>query len=270
MFIQERNIELNIGLKRNYKLIHFSDVHVITYDEDDSIEAKEKAINQEKAWIKVRQDFAIHFHESYSEEQLIPSTNCLDNLIEYANNAKPDGVLLTGDIIDYYSKANYAYLKKSLSKLNSPYLFSCGNHETPSSLYNDICKGNGEVSYHDFEEFIIVSLDDSKKKIKQSQLDALESIIKLNKPIILSMHIPVMSKYNELEMKQYDSYYIIDHNNTDEVTSKFIKLIISEPLIKAIFCGHTHGASVSYFAPNKPQHCASSGLIGFVNNIVIK
>ena len=270
MFIQEKKIVLDIGLTKPYKLIHFSDVHVITYNEFDEIEVKQKAINNQNAWMKVRVDFANHFNEPYNQEHLIESALCLDKLIEFTNNNNPDGVLLTGDIIDYYSKANYEYLEKSLANLKSPYLFSCGNHETPSSLYDNLCNGNGLISYIDFKEFIVISLDDSKKKVTQEQLDKINELLTYNKPVIISMHIPIMSKHNEIEMKQYDSYFVINQFDTDEITAKFIDLLINNPLIKAIFCGHVHGASLSYFAPNKPQYCASSGLIGYVNNITIK
>ena len=269
-FIQENKIALSIGLKKEYKIIHFSDVHVITYRESDSQEVIDKAKKQEEAWFKVRKDFANHFTEHCDVEQMIPSTKCLDNLIDYANEQNPNVVLLTGDIIDYYSTSNYKYLKDSLAKLTKPYLFSCGNHETPSMLYNDICDGNGEFHYKEFDEFIIVSIDDSKKTIKERQLNALQEVLKRNKPILLTMHIPLLTKNNAQEMKQYDSYYVINYANTDEVTLNFLNLVVTSPLIKAVFCGHTHGASMTYIAKDKPQYCSSSGLIGYVNNITIK
>ena len=84
------------------------------------------------------------------------------------------------------------------------------------------------------------------------------------------MHIPLLTKYNEKEMEKYDSYFIINYKNCDESSKAFIDYVTNEPLIKAILCGHTHGASTTYINKNKPQLCASSGLIGFVNNIIIK
>ena len=87
---------------------------------------------------------------------------------------------------------------------------------------------NGLISYIDFNEFIIISLDDSKKKISQEQLDKINELLTYNKPVIISMHIPIMSKHNEIEMKQYDSYFVINQFDTDEVTAKFIDLVINE------------------------------------------
>ena len=269
-FIQENIISLDIGLKKQYTIIHFSDVHVITYTDSDSEQEKEKAIKQEQAWYRVRKDFAIHFKEVCDDHHMIPSVNCLDNLIEYNNNNKPDITLLSGDIIDYYSTSNYQYLKKSLDLIQNPYLFACGNHETPSSRYDELCNGNGKFNYKEFEEFIVVSIDNSKKVIDQQQYDLLVELLNKNKAILLTMHIPLLTKYNENEMKMYDSYFIINYLDTDETTLKFLNLVTNNNLIKAIFCGHTHGASKSFVSENKPQFCASSGLIGYVNLIKIK
>ena len=91
-----------------------------------------------------------------------------------------------------------------------------------------------------------------------------------DKPIIIVMHIPISTKYNENEMKKFDPYFVIYENDTDETTKEFINILVSNDNIKAILCGHTHGHLESYFAPNKLQCCASSGLIGLVNKIIIK
>lgn len=269
-FIQENNIELNLNLKRKYKLIHFSDVHVITHTNTDTKEDITKAINNENAWIRVRQDFASYFSEVCNSEHLIASTKCLDNLIDYTNLNNPDLLILTGDIIDYYSVSNYNYLKNSLNKVKCPYLFSCGNHETPSSLYKEITNNNNEINYIEFDEFIVVSIDDSKKVVNQYQFETLKKICLLNKPVIITCHIPMMSKHNELDMQKYDKYYIMGYDSNDQTTVSFIDFVVNNENIKAVFCGHTHGASISYLNKNKPQYCASSGLIGFVNNITIK
>ena len=74
----------------------------------------------------------------------------------------------------------------------------------------------------------------------------------------------------EKEMSKYDSYFVINYKDCDEVTAEFLKLIEEEPLITNILCGHTHGKGESNFAKGKKQYCASSGLIGYLNNITVK
>lgn len=266
-FIQENKIILQLNINKEYKLIHFSDVHAIVHNEEGYVD---KANELEEAWINVRKDFADHFNELCLEEHLIPSKECLDKLIEYANSQNPDVSLLSGDIIDYYSNGNFMYLKESLSKLNHQYLFACGNHETPANLYDDLCMGDAEINHLDFNEIIIVSLDNSTKKFSKKQYEKVLKLTEKNVPILLLMHIPIVTEFNEKDMELYDSYFVIDYKKCDFETLKFINLIKENGNIKAIFCGHVHGASVSNFGLDKPQYCASSGLIGYVNKIILK
>jgi len=270
-FIQENILRIDLGLSREYIIIQFSDVHAVSYDKklDDS-EAIDKAINQERLWMKQRTDFAKKFIEVYDIESMLSSTECLNHLIEYANKNHPDLVTLTGDIIDYYSLTNYNYLEKSIRKLVSPYLFSCGNHEYPSELFQDICQGNCDFHYADLGEFLVVSINNSTRKIKPSQLKSLEKLLTYKKPLILTMHIPIMTEYNIADFLKLDSYYSMQYNDCDEVTHNFINLVSSSDEVKAILCGHTHGSITSLIAPNKTQYCCSSGLIGHVNKIIIK
>lgn len=262
-FIQENIITLDIGLNKEYCFIHFSDVHAIIPESDEGLKLEE-------AWYKVRVDFAHHFNEKCLEEHMIPSKECLEKLIQYSNNNEPDCVMMTGDIIDFYSDENFKYLKNSLLKLRCKYSFACGNHESPSYLYNDLCRGNTEINYIDFDEFILVSLDNSLKHFTVKQIEIIKDLLLRNRPIILAMHIPIITEYNKEEMSMFDSYFVIDYRVCDNVTLSFINMVVNSENIKAIFCGHVHGANVANFGLNKPQYCASSGLIGYVNKVLIK
>lgn len=114
-FIQENTVKIDLGLSREYTLIQFNDVHVTTYDKrlDDS-ETIDRAIKQEKLWMKQRLDFANKFNEPYDSKSMLPSMECFKQLIEYANENHPDLVIMAGDIIDYYSRSNYDFLVKSI------------------------------------------------------------------------------------------------------------------------------------------------------------
>jgi len=269
-FIQENNIEINIGLKREYKLIHFSDVHMVTYKETDSKEVIDEAIRCENVWLKQKKDFADGHHEHYDESHFIPSTKCLSNIIDYINQEKPIGVVLTGDIIDYYSESNYEELCIQCGNLNYPFVFACGNHETPTNRYLDLTYNEDGFMVLEFDEFKIVSLDNSTKKVTKETLDNLKDELADNKPIIMAMHIPVCTSYNKEIISRYDPYFLIDENNEDITTKEFVYILKNNKNIKAILCGHVHGYCESTYAPNKKQYCASSGLIGKVNKIIVK
>lgn len=266
MFLRINEIEINLGLKKQYKVIHFSDTHLCLFDEIDTKEEKEYALKMEEAWYKVRVDFANHFKEEY-DRNLLSSKECFDKLIAYSDQENPNCLLLSGDIIDYYSRTNYKYLEEKLNCLSYKYLFCCGNHETPLELFDTICKD--EIEYKEDEEIILVSLDNSKKKFTNKQITILKELIDKNKPIIISMHIPIITKYNCESMDIFDDYFAIRYNDADNSTKQFIDLLVYSNNVKAVFCGHTHGMNVTNFGLNKPQYIASSGLIGYVNKITI-
>ena len=269
-FIQENIVEINIGLKNEYKLMHISDVHAVDYNISDPKEEIEEAKKAEDIWLKQRTWFADKANEHYDESHLIKSKECLINLIDYINSENPIAALLTGDIIDYYSKSNYIMLKEEINRLKCPYVFSTGNHETPLSRFSEIIKNDNGISNLDFKEFKIISIDNSLKKVTKETLDYIKEEVKENKPIIISMHIPISTKYNEEEMKKLDPYFVIYENDTDEITKEFINLLVNNKNIKSIICGHIHAYNKSYYADNKIQLCASSGLIGFINKIIVK
>ena len=269
-FIQENKIELNLSLKNEYKLIHISDVHAVTYKDTDSKEEIDEALKAEELWYRQRTWFAGRAKEHYDESHMIPSKDCLANLVNYINNEKPTAAILSGDIIDYYTKSNYELLVNSIKNINCPYVFCNGNHEPNIDKYEAITNSIIGYSTLNFDEFKIVSLDNSTKHISNETLNLVKKELEVDKPIIIVMHIPISTKYNENEMKKFDPYFVIYENDTDETTKEFIDILVNNDNIKTILCGHTHGHLESYFAPNKLQCCASSGLIGLVNKITIK
>lgn len=269
-FIHENTVKIQLGVSKEYVLIQFSDVHVVIADSrQDDREAIDKAIAQERIWMRQRLDFAKKFGESFDPDFLLPSTECLHRLIDYSNTNRPDLTLVTGDIIDYYSPAIYEFLEHALQRLESPYLFACGNHESPAAHFSGLCDGNADFQAVDLDEFMVVSVNNANRKIKPEQLIALEKLLLVKKPIILAMHVPMMTEYNAVEFTKLDAYYSMKSNDCDETTGRFIRLVASSDAVQAIFCGHTHGAIDSLIAPNKHQYCCSSGLIGHVNKIII-
>lgn len=269
-FIQEKILTIEIGLSKEYRLIQFSDVHVATYRPSDSADSIQKAVDTEKTWMTNRLHFARKFRESFDPGELLPSTECLDRLIDHANRDHPDLVLVTGDLVDYYSESNYAYLKQSLGKLEVPYLFSCGNHESPAGKFQELCGGKSDFTALDFGEFYVVSLDDSNRKINASQRDAFARVLAFHKPLLLVCHIPIMTRQNEAVFQKLEPYYSMSRFDCDEITGDFIDLVCSSDEVKAVLCGHTHGAIASFIAPDKPQYCCSSGLLGNVQKIIIR
>lgn len=267
-FIQENEIHIHCHLKRKYTFVQFSDVHIVTTHPNATLEEQKKAAEHENAWHRVRKDFANYFHEPFLEEHQISSCACLEKLVAYTKQIHPDGLLMTGDILDYNSQANIDFLTNQLKEISFPYLIACGNHEE-ANIFDHLTNNQSDFSLLDMKEFKIISLNNSKKYFTKEQFDFLKEQAKEEKPIFLCMHIPIMTTNNASEMKKYDTYYIINQENCDEISRQMIAFLVQNPFIQHIFCGHTHGKGKSEFAPEKYQFCASSGLIGYVNKIMI-
>ena len=269
-FIQEKIIDINLGLKKEYKLIHISDVHMVTYKDSDSKESIDEALKAEDLWYRQRTWFADKFNEPYNEPHMIPSLECLEKLIDYINKEEPNAAILSGDIIDYYSDTNYEALVKECAKIKPNYVFSIGNHEQPSSRFKALTNSDIALSILNLDEFKILSLDNSLKSVSIESLSRFKEELKDNKPIIVVMHIPISTQFNKEEMNKLDQYFIINEEDCDMITKEFIDLLVNNDNVKAILTGHLHGFSKTYYAPGKLQVSASSGLIGMVNKIIIK
>ena len=268
-FYTINNIKLDIGLDRTYRIIQISDSHAISLDENQKLDKLNQANNNENAWYRQKIDFANYFHERYDEKHHhIPSVLCLEKLIEYINTNRPEIAILTGDIIDYYSKANYEILKKMLEKIEVPFIFTCGNHEAPASKFSELSIDN-DVSFQcvDIDNLRFIGLDDSSKKISYSQLKRLKEKAEDGKKCIICMHIPILTKDNEKLMEKYDPYFVIDYRNCDEPSKEFIDYVCKNDNITTILCGHAHGYSTNTFYNNKKKIICSSGIIGFINDI---
>ena len=264
-FLQIKKVTVNIGIKNEFKIVQFSDTHAISLNPRNG----KKAIDVEKAWYDVRVDFANHFKEKITEKQMIPSAKCLHKLVNYANKSDADVVILCGDIIDYYSKYNYRLLEKETKRITKPYIFSCGNHESPASQYEKLFN-QIEYGIYEFDNVKIISLDNSNNKFSQNQYEFLLTQLNSTKPIILVMHEPIVTRRNKKKMSVFDDYYTIKYDSNDKYSLQTIDLIYKNDIFKLILCGHVHGYHKSMFAKNRYQICSSSGLIGKVNKITVK
>ncbi len=274
-FYQITRNELVIpGVRGEHRFIHISDTHASCVDELSTPEEIEKAKKAEAAWDWVKVDFARHFGEPFNEEHKIPSYEATHKLIEYAKNEKPELLLLSGDILDYIHPAGFRFLEKELDFYGGGYLFVPGNHEgrydkNPGlTVFNG---GNGEIAEYHGDGFILAAVDDSNKSVSDSQLARLKELSSGGTPVVLLMHIPIATDDNAEEMKRFGEYYLITEKSDDANAREFVKTLTDgNSAVCCILCGHVHGYHISCYSGEKKQICASSGLVGFVHEFVIK
>ena len=205
-----------------------------------------------------------------------------DKLINNANKKDLDGIFFCGDIIDFYSKENVKYVNSKLKKINKDILITLGNHERSENPYsdNEINFYNSfkywakeKLSYYsiDYKDFLIAVIDDSEQKINNSQLDFLKSLSKMNKPIFLVLHIPIIDEDLAPKcMEVWGPTFMLGTNICDRTTLDFVDYVKSDASnVKAIFAGHIHYENVSKFKTGCYQYCNDPSFLGFIREIVI-
>ncbi len=266
-FIRVVDNELVIpGVKGTHVFMHISDLHLIYADEDSSPEEKQEAAVLEGKWMKGKESFAKSFGEPFGEAQKIPTAECLDRLLEYAREEKPEAILLTGDNMERTERAAARYLVSSLKNCGIPYLCVKGNHETGK------CPGAWEqgVSVLECDGFRIVGVNDSKLDVSARDMERLEQLAAEEIPMIVIYHVPVAASGNRDEVRGRGGYFCIDGEKGTEGARRFTRFIETCPLVKMTLCGHIHGYTVNEIVPGKRQITASQAMIGFIHRLTVR
>ncbi|MBQ8279991.1 MAG: metallophosphoesterase [Roseburia sp.] len=189
------------------------------------------------------------------------SSKHLPQWVDYANKKEFDAVLMGGDIIDYYSDANAAYLSEYISKLKMPCLFTLGNHElfspweeavpAESVIYDFFKEKNTAFQTIEFEEFVICAIDNETYQVNPESLTAMQDWLAANpdKPMILLAHVPFYTENDrallETSVSVWGQALVIGTGegtrDTTGVSREFLDLILAEdgPVV-AIFTGDNH------------------------------
>jgi len=266
------NYEFDLGIGKEYVLYQVSDTHI-------NAGTSAGDLKEEAGWMTGRYTFAKSFGENYDEKVLFKSsTEGFKAIVDFINDEEPDAVCYTGDLMDYYSTANYDFINKEIAKTNAPYTYSLGNHETPANAYANMSGMNTlDFTVIDMVDFEIVAINDSSKDANgyyyftSEQYELLKAETLKNKPIVLAIHVPILTTYNcNSRLEDCGAYYFIDEYACNEASAKIIDLIKNNDNIKLVLTGHVHGGTCTEIAPNKYQITCSSGLIGIINKITIR
>lgn len=270
--IKKNRIEID-GVKGEHRFLHISDTHICHTDSLSLPEEADMAAKKEASWQNVKRDFAKHFGERFGDEQDIPSTEAFGKLTDYAAEHKPEALLMSGDIVDFVHSAGLRFVTNKLEKSGLEYLYANGNHEGSFEKHPELkClnRNTDGIAVYRGDGFVIAALDNSAKTVSDKQLGQLEGLFQSDIPVILLMHIPLALEYNKEDMKVFGDYFLMTEDTEDGNAKKFIEMVKSDSSpVKAILCGHVHGYHKGFFAESKPQICASSGMIGFINDVTV-
>lgn len=219
----------------------------------------------------------IHYstvREDTSYKLLSKTKPLLEDAIAQINNLHGvDFVMITGDGIDQPTKTSFYELIEQLNKMNFPWYFAIGNHDTTTDGYltkerliNILKEENPyfkfDSSYYTFKPksgYRVIIMDGAKNKgissngkIPKEQLLWLDGIMKKSKNdvVLIFLHFPLHEPFSSPHHK------IINDDEFKSVLKKY-----NMPI--AIFTGHYHTTKIT--KRGNILHVSSPALVGYPN-----
>ena len=267
--------EIKIGLPSPVRLLHVTDSHITRGDPTGGQ--------------------ALWFNRDYE--------GCAeDYFLAALAYAKENGltVLHTGDIIDFQSEENFAYIGEHLEGVD--YIYAAGNHD----FYNHVERPveddeNKRIKTPRISPYIrsnlyfdsrilggvnIVTIDNSYYTVKEDQIAALKKEVAKGYPVVVAMHVPVFTERLAIDGLKGDPKVLylmgmpmeflgqlppdrIRQQRADEVTLRFIEYLKAEPAIKALITGHKHVNDEDIIGGRLPQYVTNGSFDGYVREITI-
>ncbi len=270
------NKEIDIpDLSKQYKLIIVNDQHVIVAN-GDYVADKSEEINQRIAL--------------FSDADGKTSSETWPEIVDAINVEKPDGVILNGDMVDFFSEANLNCLMDGVKRIDAPVMYNRADHDLGiwySDTYTDEDVQQREkkawemedVMVQDFDEFIVVGINNNTSQLSEVGLQKVKEIWAEGKPIILTLHVPLKSTVDDglsdaskavwqdrALLWGTDCFY-----SPDEVTQQFLDMVFAEdsPVV-AVLGAHLHFAYDDQLTEKIPQYVLDASFKGTVGVITVK
>lgn len=176
---------------------------------------------------------------------------CVARLV--ALEPKPDAIVVTGDLVDSGSLAEYEALKKLLAPLTMPVYLLVGNHDERAALrevFRDhaYLRAGGEFVHYavDVGPLRLVALDSQMPQQSSGHLCAarlawLETQLAQaqGKPVVLALHHPpFVSGIGHMDSQRLDP----------ESSERLAAIVSRYPNVERVICGHVHRPIFTRFA----------------------
>ena len=265
------------------KILQISDVHLFIDDERGN-EYRQYSERMSKAYNHTR-----HF-ESGAETN---PQEALKDIAKRAQGQGYDALALTGDIVSFPSAAGVDYVKKTLSEVDAPFYYVCGNHDwhfegmegTERELRDKwienrlkplFPEGVNPLAYAiKLKGIKLLFIDDSIYEILPSQLEFLRKELADAAPSLLFMHIPLYAPGRRVAFgvghpewnAAHDGNYQIERRprwpekGHNETTYAFREEVLNAPNLIGVFTGHIHTTSLDVLngKPSSVTRAANDG-----------
>lgn len=253
------------GLAGTFTLCHISDSHLCVVDDGTTADEAERLRAREAFWGPGKRGFCAFYGEPWCPEKEIPSWECFDRLMTLARVEGADAILSTGDLFEHMHGGGERLILRTKAALPMPFIAAPGNHESAA------CPGIWDegITVTEFPGFRVVTLDDRLRTAAPAVLDRLEALCAERVPIILMMHIPLLTDLNRTScaLGRLDPYYTVNEANCDEGGHRLLSILRRTDAVRLILCGHVHGYTDSFPVEGIRQLTAPQAMTGGVNMV---
>ena len=267
------------GLTGEYKFLHVTDSHVSAFSDAD-----------QKKWTATRIQYNTARRNSFMADGLYAEER-FPLLFDYANEIKADGMFLTGDLIDFPSEKNIALLYENVGRFTGKSIFCLGNHDWNYSddymtgnsvtvnrpLFNDLTGGDPYLSYVEYDEFMVVAVDNSSDVVTDDTVNKFMALCERGKPIILLLHVPLHADTLAPDVKKAWGGRNITMgpgamgSDWGSVQRFYNAVAVDEnsPVV-AVFAGHVHFNHEDTLPNGITQYVTSTGYTGDCRVVTVK
>ncbi len=275
-------LEIDLGLGKAFKALHFSDTHLNFFDAVDfSAVERSKKDHFHRRWVRFPQAVQSFYASiDYARKRNLP-------------------LLHTGDLVDFTTDGNDRFLGHNLNGLDLHY--AIGNHEyqtrspehydpepeKPRKRLQRFFRGDLSCSSRIIGGANFVTLDNARQNVREEVVSAVKAEFERPFPVVLMCHIPPFYTAKFLANSAQSKYQIargLGHDvrredfkpgrnvwdSYDQTTRDFWTWVQAKPKLKAILCGHTHIAEVDGFSETAHMYVAGGNYEGRAYEITFK
>ena len=269
-------LELKVGAKKPFGALHFSDPHLTLMSAAEQKTDEIRQIFKER--VPVFPQNVVNFTATLdyaSEKGLFP--------------------ICSGDVVDYVSEANQAFVRRSFAPFRGRMICSIGNHEYWDPIGNRPCArlreilsapfGNDlTVSSHVVNGVNVVAVDDGVEQIGEEASRRVKKEFEKGLPVVLVTHQPfyLPGLFHEVwvtknakgrsgtaslvgvpedKLAEYRPDQI-SYARPRPSTLAFLTWLRQQPRLKAILCGHTHSYWQERFSETAVQYVVGGNFRG--------
>jgi len=250
------------SLTKTYRLFQMSDSHMSPDSPLDTEEDREKAARQREIWMA-------HGNGLTQEENVL-------SLTAYARTLAADCLLFAGDMTDFPSVGT-ADAAKTMFDAAGPYLYAPGNHEQAHrfpAFFAPAMNGDPALQVQELGELRLVAVDNAAHSVEDRVIEALETILHGDKPVILLHHTPLDHPTLRPDAEAYwqdVTYFLFGGTGDGKNVRRYVQLLTEERTqLKAVVAGHLHLKHVDTFPNGVTQFVSAPALAGYARVIEVK